>query len=122
MTAKPTPPPPALPSIAAEEGAIRATLREYAAAYESLNVDAVRRVYPTVNTEALARLFRELRSQQVQITGDDSITIDGASAVVRCVVVQSFTPKVGAGRRGEKVASVFRLQKTGGRWVIIERR
>jgi tetratricopeptide (TPR) repeat protein len=120
-TAKPTPPAPAQPSIAAEEAAIRATLREYAAAYESLSVDAVRRVYPTVNAEALARSFRELSSQQVQISGDDKITIDGATAVVRCTVVQSFTPRVGQGRR-QNVQSVFRLQKTGGRWVIVERR
>ena len=118
--AKPTPPPPAQPSIAAEEAAIRATLREYAAAYESLNVDAVRRVYPTVNAEALARSFREMSSQQVQITADDTITIDGATAVVRCTVIQSFTPKVGAGQR-RNVPSVFRLQKTGGRWVIVQR-
>jgi serine/threonine protein kinase len=120
-TAKPTPPPPAQPSIAVEEAAIRATLREYAAAYESLSVDAVRRVYPGVNAELLARSFNGLSAQQVRISGDDKITIDGANAVVTCTVLQSFTPKVGQGRR-QNVKSTFRLQKTGGRWVIVERR
>jgi len=120
-TAKPTPPPPAQPSVAAEEAAIRETLREYAAAYESLDVDAVRRVYPGVNAGALARSFNGLSAQQVRISGDDRITIDGATAVVTCTVLQSFTPKVGQGRR-QNLQSTFRLQKTGGRWVIVERR
>ena len=98
-----------------------ATLREYAAAQESLSVDAVRRVYPTINAEALARSFRALSSQQVEIVGDDQITIDGTNAIVRCLVRQAFTPKVGQ-RRVETQTAVFRLQKTGGRWIIVERR
>jgi hypothetical protein len=57
----------------------------------------------------------------VQIAGDEQITIEGTTAVVRCQVRQSFRPKVGQGRT-ETVASVFRLQKTGGRWIIVERR
>jgi len=121
-TAKPVPPPPAQPSGAAEEAAIRATLREYAAAYESLDVDAVRRVYPGVNADALARSFRAMTAQQVQIGNDAQISIEGATAVVRCTVVQGFTPRVGQGRRPQPVAATFRLQKTGGRWVIVERR
>jgi hypothetical protein len=121
-SAKPTPPPPsAQPSVAAEEAAIRATLRDYAAAYESLNVDAVRKVYPKVNADALARSFREMAAQQVQIGNDAQISIEGATAVVRCTVIQGFTPRVGQGRRPQPVAATFRLQKTGGRWVIIER-
>jgi hypothetical protein len=120
-TAKPTPPPPAPPSVAAEEAAIRATLREYAAAYESLDVDAVRRVYPNVNAGALTRSFAGLSAQEVRISGDDKITIDGANAVVTCTVLQSFTPKVGQGRR-QNVQSTFRLQKAGGRWLIVARR
>jgi len=121
-TPKPTPPPPAQPSAAAEEAAIRATLGEYAAAYESLNVDAVRRVYPSVNADALARSFRAMTAQHVQIGNDVQISIDGATAVVRCTVVQGFTPRVGQGRRPQPVAATFRLQKANGRWVIIERR
>ena len=120
VTAKPTPAAPQPPSPAMEEAAIRATLREYAAAYESLRVDAVQRVYPGVNAAGLTRSFRDLSALRVQI-GDEQITIEGATAVVRCRVRQAFTPKVGQGR-SETVTSTFRLQKTGGRWVIIERR
>ena len=81
----------------------------------------MRRVYPAVNAAALAKSFAELSSQQVQISGDDQITIDGATATVRCQVRQAFRPKVGQGR-SQVVTSVFRLQKTGGRWIIVERR
>ena len=74
-----------------------------------------------MNAAALERSFRDLSAQQVQISGDNQITITGTTAVVRCMVRQSFTPKVGQGRT-QNIASVFRLQKTGGRWVIVERR
>jgi ketosteroid isomerase-like protein len=109
------------PTVAAEEAAIRATLREYAAAIQKLEVEAVQRVYPGVNEAALRRSFSGLSSMQVQIVGDEQMTIEGATAVVRCQVRQSFRPKVGQGRT-ETVVSVFRLQKTGGRWIIVERR
>jgi len=124
-TMTPSPPPATNPTpalqLTPEEAAVMATLREYAAAQESLSVDAVRRVYPTINAEALARSFRALSSQQVEIVGDDQITIDGTNAIVRCLVRQAFTPKVGQ-RRVETQTAVFRLQKTGGRWIIVERR
>jgi hypothetical protein len=80
----------------------------------------VRRVYPGVNAALLSKSFSELSSQQVEISGDQ-ITIDGATATVRCQVRQAFRPKVGQGR-SQLVTSVFRLQKTGDRWVIVERR
>jgi hypothetical protein len=119
--AKPTTAPPAQPTVAAEEAAIRATLREYAAAYEKLDVDAVQRVYPAVNEAGLRRSFSGLSSMQVQIAGNEQIAIEGTTAVVRCQIRQAFRPKVGQGRT-ETVSSVFRLQKTGGRWIIVERR
>ena len=81
----------------------------------------MQRVYPSVNAAALERSFRQAASQQVQISGDDQITIDGTTAVVRCQVRQTFTPKVGQ-RRTDVVTATFRLQKTGGRWVITDRR
>ena len=123
----PAPPAPAAPTpspqsvVASDEAAIRTTLREYAAAFESLDVDAVRRVYPGVDATALERSFRCLRSQQVEIREVYQISIDGGTALVRCQLRQAFTSRVGQGR-AEIMNSVFRLQKIGDRWVITERR
>jgi hypothetical protein len=99
---------------------IQTTLREYAAAYETLSVEAVIRVQPGVDAALLERSFRELAAQQVQII-DAQITVEGTTAIVRCHVRHAFTPKVGQGR-SIAVPTMFRLQKTGGRWVILERR
>jgi serine/threonine protein kinase len=120
-SAPPATNPTPVPQLTSEEAAVMATLREYAAAQESLSVDAVRRVYPTINAETLARSFRALSSQHVEIVGGAQITIDGTNAIVRCQVRLAFTPKVGQGRT-ETQTAVFRLQKTGDRWIIVERR
>jgi serine/threonine-protein kinase len=111
---------PAASSRAADEAGIRVALRAYETAYSALDVDAVRRIYPTVNAAALAQSFRALESQEVRIT-EETITISGAMANVRARVRQSFTPKVGSGR-ADVFTSDFRLQKVDDRWVILERR
>ena len=118
---KPTPPPPAQSSVAAEEAAIRATLREYAAAQSAMDVAAVQRVHPSVNAATLLKNFSNLRSQTVEILRCDPITINGTNAVVRCVLGQSITPRIGS-RQNENRPSEFRLRKEGSRWVIVDRR
>ena len=121
----PAPPPATEPTAPAQPGSdeasIGATLREYAAAQESLSAEAVLRVQPGLDAEALARSFRQLRSQKVEISEVELISNDGVTAVVRCQVRHDFTPKVGE-RRAQVGNGVFRLQKIGGRWVIVERR
>ena len=108
------------PALASEHAAIRATLRELAAAYTGLSVDEVRQVYPTVNAETLTRSFSNLSAQQVFFRSYDEITIDGATAVVRCTVVHSLTPKDQALSASRTSQAVFRLQKMGDRWVIVD--
>jgi hypothetical protein len=86
-----------------------------------LNVAAVKRIYPTVNEAALARSFKELSAQDVRIeVGQITFNRDG-SVMVTGQVRQSFTPRVGSGRT-QVMASVFKLEKAGDRWVIVERR
>jgi hypothetical protein len=136
--AKPVPPPPTppapapgtpaasppaaspAPSLQSEESAIRAALRAYEEAYTALNVAAVKGIYPAVNEAALARSFRDILAQEVRIEVAQ-ISISGNTAVVTGRVRQSFTPRAGSGRT-DVIASVFRLEKVGNRWVIVERR
>jgi tetratricopeptide (TPR) repeat protein len=117
---KPAPPPPAQSSAAADENEIRNTLREYAAAQSAMDVAAVQRVHPSVNTAALVKNFSNLRSQTVEIQRCDPITINGTNAVVRCVLGQSITPRIGS-RHNENRPSEFRLRREGTRWVIVDR-
>jgi hypothetical protein len=80
----------------------------------------VKRIYPTVNAAALERSFRDMLAQEVQIEAAQ-ISISGDTAVVTGRVRQSFTPRAGS-RHTDVIASVFRLQKVGNSWVIVERR
>ena len=105
---------------ASDQTLILAVLREYAAAYEKLDADAVVRVFPSVNASALSKSFSALKSQQVEVS-NERVQVDGATAVVRCRVLQTFDPRIGDGRTFT-VNAEFRLQKSGNRWVIVERR
>ena len=58
---------PALPSAAADEEAVRATLKQYEAAYESLDVAAVTRVFPGARANQLAAAFKQYRTYELEI-------------------------------------------------------
>jgi hypothetical protein len=77
-------------------------------------------VYPTVNEQALKQAFAGMRSQQVQIQGEQ-ITVTGTTAVVSCTWVTAFVPQVGVPQRGAPRVTI-RLQKSGGTWIIVDRR
>ena len=110
------PPPP----VVSEEQAIRAVLRAYVDAYSGLDPRVVKRLYPTVNEQALGQRFSEMRSQQVQIQGE-RIEITGTTASVTCTWATNFVPKVGGPQRGTARVTL-RLQKAGDTWIIVDRR
>lgn len=105
-----------------EEGAVRATLTAYAAAYSGLDVDGVKRVYPSVNEPALRRAFGALRSQQVSIQGEQ-MAVAGDTATVSCTVVATAVGQVGSpAPQRDSRRVVFNLVKRNGTWVIVDRR
>jgi tetratricopeptide (TPR) repeat protein/predicted Ser/Thr protein kinase len=127
---RPTPPPqapvpaaqapPPVPTAASEDLAIRAVLKAYTDAYSARDANAVKRVFPTVNVQALQQSFSGLRTLQVRIP-DPEIMITGTTATVAGTWVSVYLGQVG----GEQRASpkiVLRLQKSAGTWVVIERR
>ena len=114
--------PPSAPKPAPidEEAAVRATLRAYERAYSSLDAQAVKRIFPNVNADALGRAFAQLREQSVVIR-NERVKVTGTTATVSGTVTQSFTPRVGS--RGQtSVDAQFQLQKTEAGWIITERR
>ena len=68
-----------------EEARIRAMLRAYVNAYASLDADAVSRLHPSVNVDALRRSFADSRSFQLDID-QEQITINGNEATATCRV------------------------------------
>jgi tetratricopeptide (TPR) repeat protein len=119
-TATAKPPVSATPSVVSDEAGVRAALRAYELAYSNLNVEAVTRVYPSVNAAALRQSFDALRQQQVSIECD-RIDISGITASATCQVRQSIVPRAGS-RRTDSIRSLFRLQKVDNGWIIVERR
>ena len=106
------------PAGPTEEQQIAATLHRYAAAYQQLDANAARTVWPTVDQRALARAFESLELQQFTFDECDVRVIDrGASAACRGSV--TYVPKVGSrtAHRDDRQWN-FELQKQQDVWLI----
>ncbi len=113
-------PPAPRPQAPDEEAQIRGTLAAYAQGYRNLDVDAILRVFPRAPAPALRNAFQEAREYDVQIDVTQ-LRVTGDRAVVNSRVRQSFRPR--AGRAQETTVSAeFELQKSGGTWLIVNRR
>jgi hypothetical protein len=123
QAAVPAPPPPqpqAFATVAtrSEQSEIQQTLGQYRTAYQRLDAQAARTVWPSVDARALGRAFSSLTSQQLAF---DSCVFDitGNNATAHCTGSASYTPKVGGGGpRSELRQWTFRLQKAPDGWKI----
>ena len=104
------------PSPAAEAD-VRDALQRYTAALESLDVNAVRKVQPSIPAESLAKAFKDMRELDVTIDMVRIISLDGTTARVSCRVMQTLTPRVGA-KRTTTVTRVMRLKRSPDVWII----
>jgi hypothetical protein len=127
----PAPPAGAAASASAERAAIdarpprddgalvRAAVEGYRRAYNSLDAGAAARVWPTVDAAALARAFRQLRSQS--LTFDRcAVDIGGELARVECDGQSQWVP--GVGDRSPKTARRtwhFDLSRADTAWTIV---
>jgi hypothetical protein len=118
------PPTPAAPTPATEHSpardervAIRAALSRYESAYNRLDVDAVRLVWPSLDQRALARAFDNLSSQRVALQ-DCNVDVSGNTARANCSGNASWIPKVGGGERSASRKWTFDLSESNGAWRI----
>jgi hypothetical protein len=108
--------PPAATVTAAS--AIEAVLGRYASAFNSLDAQRAKAVWPTVNERNLDRAFEGLEQQQFDL-GDCDIRVTAPKAIASCDGTARFTPKIGSRRmRVERRQWTFRLQATGQSWTI----
>jgi hypothetical protein len=101
----------------AVEAGVRETLQKYAAALESLDPNAVKKVQPSIPVESLAKAFKDMRELKVSIDAVRVLSMDGATARVSCRVTQTLTPKVGS-KQTTAVTRVMRLRREAAAWVI----
>jgi hypothetical protein len=115
-----TPPPAAeaaAPAPVASERMVRNALARYEAAYNRLDAQAARAVWPSVDQRALARAFEDLSAQSVSL-GQCSIQVAGDSAQAACHGHAQWTPKVGNAQSGARQWR-FDLRSQAGEWTIV---
>lgn len=115
-TAQQPPPPPAAADKPIDPG-VRDALQQYAAALESLDATAVKKVQPSIDVEGLKRAFKEMRSLDVDIDNIRLLSSDQSTARVSCRVAQTLTPKAGS-RQTTTVTRVLRLRREDSGWII----
>jgi len=103
--------------ISPAEPGIREALRLYSTALENLDADAVKRIQPSIEVEALRKAFREMKSLKVDIEDVRVLAADDAGARVSCRVTQTLTPKAGS-KQTTAVTRVMRLRRHVGAWTI----
>ena len=119
-TAPPVANAPPVQDAPSDSQAILATLRRYDAAYESLDVAAVMKVFPALEpaqVDQLRRTFAGMTAYEMDTRIVDVKVANGAATVL-ATVARRMTPRVGRSVVNE-VETEFRLQRAGADWVIV---
>ena len=104
-----------------ETPAVLAAVQRYADAFDRRDVDALRRVWPTLTPTDYGKFkssFSVASGIQLQVANEKvELGADGATAIVNADITRTYTPK------GEKPLvsrdhTVFHLVKGNGAWVI----
>jgi hypothetical protein len=97
---------------------VRRAIDAYRDAYQRLDAEAARAVWPSVDAGALARAFRDLSSQRVDFDGC-VVSGEGDTAQATCTGRTTFVPRVGGASAVTAAREWrFRLRRGGGAWVI----
>lgn len=103
--------------VTGTEAGVRDALTKYAAALESLDANAVKKIQPSIPVDNMARAFKEMRELKVQIEDVRVLSTAGATARVSCRVTQMLTPRAGS-RQTTAVTRVMRLRRDADSWLI----
>jgi hypothetical protein len=111
-------PPPVSPEVA-QKTAVQGILDRYRRTFDSLSVDDVATIWPSVNIRTLSRAFDQLESQTVTFDGC-TIDIRGPQADATCRGRVKYVPKVGSrSARVDNHQWTFLLQQMGAGWAIM---
>ena len=103
-----------------DEERVRQVLDVYRAAYQNKNVPQLIQVYPSMAAQAaeLRNSMEDIATYEIDIQGPVVRFPTSDTATVQAIVVRRITPRVG-GERGDYTTPMeFRLQRSGGGWVI----
>jgi CheY-like chemotaxis protein len=101
-----------------DERGIYQVLQQYERAYERLDVNAARAVWPSLNTRALARAFDGLKEQALEFS-HCRVALESREATAICGGRASYVPRVGhQTARTEPREWTFHLRKVDQEWLI----
>jgi hypothetical protein len=103
---------------AAATDAIVQVLHRYRAAFNTLDAEAARSVWPGADVRGLGRAFEGLQEQQLSFNAC-AITLEGERAVANCRGTATYVPKVG--RRNPRVETRqwrFEVERHASEWLI----
>ena len=101
-----------------DERGIYQALQQYEHAYERLDVNAARAVWPSLNTRALTRAFEGLKAQALEFS-NCRVAMELPEATAICGGSASYVPRVGRqATRTEPREWTFHLRKIDRDWLI----
>jgi hypothetical protein len=101
-----------------DERSIHQVIQQYERAYEQLDVNAARAIWPSVDARALARAFDGLKEQKLEFS-KCRVAVTTGEATVVCGGRASYVTRVGHhAARTELREWTFRLRKIDANWLI----
>jgi serine/threonine protein kinase len=101
---------------------IHRLLKAYSTAYERLDLEGIKRVFPAAPLAGLRRAFNEYKSAEYTYSGDfEFIDLDAALGTATVKVAALLTPQYkGPGFAPQKLVNLFKLARHDGTWTIRE--
>jgi hypothetical protein len=100
---------------------VLALLHEYSRAFERMDVNATKALYPSIDTRGLRKAFEDLEQQHVRFASCGvSFSPSGADANAWCKGDATFSPKVGSKISLTNSEWTFSLSRDGDAWQIMK--
>jgi eukaryotic-like serine/threonine-protein kinase len=112
-----SPSPPGAPDEAAAVRDIQQVLSRYRSAFQALDVEALKAVYPGVDEPSARKLFASIRAYEVSLKVE-RIEVAGLVATAQCLGTYKAVPKP-PGDRGRPLRQTFELRWNGQGWTIL---
>ena len=102
-----------------QEEIVRRVLFDYKRAYDQLDVQAAKAVWPSLDDRKLQRAFRQLDGQELRFARC-GVSVNGQDANARCQGDATYRPKVGSRVHLTEREWTFSLARANDRWQIVK--
>ncbi len=105
--------------LADQEEIVRRVLLDYKRAYDQLDVQAAKAVWPSLDDRKLQRAFRQLDGQELRFAKCE-VSVNGQDSNARCQGDATYRPKVGSRVHLTEREWTFSLARANDRWQIVK--